>query len=444
MKKDETENGALDGLARGFRDRTMVAAKLAGKMGVSYLKRAVRGGPAQDQAADREKAITAALELVEQVGKLKGLAMKVGQIASYMPGAFPPEAQRVLAQLQVKSQPMRFDLIQGMVERELGAPLSQLFDDFEREPMAAASIGQVHRATFQGRRVAVKVQYPEIEELVGNDLKLVGMLSRLLVIGTANDGEALAKELRDRMLEECDYGLEAKRQKLFRELYAKIPNCRVPEVIDARSSRRVLTTELVDGVGFDAFADSATQEEKNRAGVAIFNAVFQTLFKHAIYNGDPHPGNYLFDREGNVTFLDFGCVREFSADFMGRWKPMERAMHARDRAGVRKAFPATGMMGVPEHKFDWDMHWQVMEYVCRPYQPPQPFTFTQEWVAESYDKVLFNAKAMTMIATPPEWLLINRVHWGLNSVLARLHATSDWGTHWHGAIWSDTTPIPCR
>lgn len=435
------KDAPLEGLAKGFRQRTMATAKLAGKMGVSYVKRAVKG-PGSD-TADREAAIKGAVELVEQLGKLKGLAMKVGQIASYVPGAFPPEAQKVLAELQSRSTPVRFEHLEEVLTQDLGAPASQLFDDFDREPVASASVGQVHRARYQGRDVAVKIQYPEVKALMTSDLKMVSMFSRVLVVGTPNDGEALAKELRDRMLEECDYALEARRQRLFRDLYGRLPGCRVPEVITERSSPRVLTSEWIDGLPFERFAEESSQEQKNEAGAKIFDAVFQTLFHHGIYNGDPHPGNYLFTKDGEVVFLDFGCVREFSATFLDNWKPMERAMHARDREGVRRAFPATGMMGVPADKFDWDLHWEVMEYVCRPYQPPQPFRFTQEYVAESYDRLLFNAKVAGMIATPPEWLLINRVHWGLNSVLGRLHATSDWGERWHRAIWSETKPIRC-
>jgi predicted unusual protein kinase regulating ubiquinone biosynthesis (AarF/ABC1/UbiB family) len=431
----------LDALARGFRQRTMTTAKLAGKVGISYVKRAVKGPSSTNQ--DRDAAVKSAVELVEQLGKLKGMAMKVGQIASYVPGAFPPEAQKVLAELQTKSTPMRFDRIEAVLSKELGGPVSSLFEDFDTNPLAAASIGQVHRARFRGRDVAVKVQYPEIEELMTNDLKYVGMLGRLLVVGTPNDGEALAKELRDRMLEECDYSLEARRQRLFRQLYTAYPGCVVPEVIDERSTRRVLTTELIPGRSFDDFVEHSSQGERDVAGAAIFDAVFKTLFHHGIYNGDPHPGNYIFTPDHRVAFLDFGCVREFDARVLVNWKPMERAMHARDKAGVRKAFPATGMMGVAEDKFDWDLHWEIMEYVCRPYQPPQPFTFTQEYVGESYDRLLFNQKVTAMISTPPEWLLINRVHWGLNSVLARLGATGDWGRHWHDAIWSETKPIRC-
>jgi predicted unusual protein kinase regulating ubiquinone biosynthesis (AarF/ABC1/UbiB family) len=429
-----SEDG-LDGIARGLGRRTLATARLAGKLGLGYLRRG-RGGD------DREAAVRVATEIVEQVGSLKGMAVKVGQIVSYMPGAFPPEAQEVLARLQTRASPMRYSVIEAALRRELGRAPDEVFDQLDRDPVAAASVGQVHRAVYQGRPVAVKIQYPDIEPAMDADLKLAGLMARLMVVGSPNDPVALAGELRARMLEECDYGLEARRQTLFRELYAARGG-RVPEVVDAISTRRVLCTEWVEGLGFDAFARSAPAEVRSRAGETIFACVFETLFEHAIYNGDPHPGNYVFDPDGRVTFLDFGCVREFSLDFIESWKPLERAMLAEDRAAVRAAFPATGMMGVPEDRFDWDHHYGIMEYVCRPYLAPQPFTYTQDYVEESYGRILFDKKAMAMLSTPPEWLLLNRVHWGLNSVLGRLEATADWRAHWTRAVSRPTTPIRC-
>lgn len=423
----------LKRLAKGLGRRTLVTAKLAGRVGLKYARRG-----AKDDADP--KAVERAIATVKELGALKGLTMKVGQMASYLPGVMPPEAQKVFASLQSESTPMAYEQIAQVVTKELGRPIDELFEAFEETPIAAASIGQVHRARFEGREVAVKVQYPEIEELIRSDLKLMGMLTKMMVVGTPNDGAAIAEELRSRMLEECDYTLEAERQRLFKRLIESQANCRVPEVISERSSRRVLTTAFAEGVSFDAFADASSQEEKNAAAVAIFRATFNTLFRYAIYNGDPHPGNYRFAPDGHVVFLDFGCVRAFPKQFIDDWKPMELAMLNRDKAELRRVFPATNMMGVPEDRFDWDHHWETMEYVCRPYIAPQPFTFTQTYVEESYERILFNKTTMKMLNTPPEWLLINRVHWGLNSVLGRLNATADWGALWREFVSSETTP----
>src|SRR5262249_40342519 len=147
-------------------------------------------------------AITSAEDLVREMGALKGLVMKAGQIASYMPGAMPPEAQRVLAKLQSESTALSFARIDEVITRELGASARATFDSFEDAPFAAASIGQVHRARVSGRDVAVKVQYPGIEELLTSDLRTAGVLMRMSSLGTAVDGGEVADEVRARLLEE--------------------------------------------------------------------------------------------------------------------------------------------------------------------------------------------------------------------------------------------------
>ena len=436
MSNDDDRRRPLDRLARGLTRRTFVAAKLAGRVGLRYATRGSKNG----EAVDTEAIVARAKATVQEIGALKGMTMKVGQMASYLPGLMPPEAQAVFEELQSQSTPMVFSEIERVLRAELGQPVSKLFDEFDETPIAAASIGQVHRARYQGVDVAVKIQYPDIEDLIRSDLKMMGMLTRMMSVGTPNDGGALAEELRARMIEECDYGLEARRQKLFKRLIEEFDGCHVPEVVEERSSRRVLTTHFVTGRDFSSFCADATQAEKNDAALAIFRACFFTLFRYAIYNGDPHPGNYLFGDDGSVTFLDFGCVREFSTEFIDNWKPVEIAMLDQDREALRRAFPATNMVGVPLDQFDWEHHWQTMQYVCRPYLADQPFTFTQDYVSESYEKILFNKKTMKMLNTPPEWLLLNRVHWGLNSILGRLEASGHWGDLWREAVSSPTTP----
>ena len=173
----------------------------------------VPGGAAGDDGlVDVERAKAGARELVREMGTLKGLVMKVGQMASYLPGALPDEAQAILAQLQAESVAMSYDRVAEVVREELGAAPESLFDDFEEKPFAAASIGQVHRARIGARRVAVKVQYPGIEAALASDLSTIGFLTKVSMLGLPIDGAALVDELRSRILEECDYQLEARNQ----------------------------------------------------------------------------------------------------------------------------------------------------------------------------------------------------------------------------------------
>ena len=201
-----------------------------------------------------------------------------------------------------------------VVAEELGAPPERAFARWDPQPIAAASIGQVHRAvTLDGRAVAVKVQYPGIAETMAADLRNVALLRRILrITAPAQDVDALLNELRDRVLEELDYRREAASQQRFAAYYRDHPTIHVPSVVTELSTRRVLTTELSDGARFAELA-SWPQRERDLAAETIYRFVFRSLYEIGAFNGDPHPGNYLFRRGGRVTFLDFGLVKHFTA-----------------------------------------------------------------------------------------------------------------------------------
>jgi predicted unusual protein kinase regulating ubiquinone biosynthesis (AarF/ABC1/UbiB family) len=435
MPDDADGPEPLDELRRGF-GRTWATARLAGKLGrkaagrMLFKAKARNGAPADPDAELDAAAMAKARELVATMGSLKGLAMKAGQIASYMPGALPPAAQKVLAELQAESVAMSFERIDEVIRAELGAGVDARFDSFERTPFAAASIGQVHRAVLDGRPVAVKVQYPGIEDLIRADLKTIGMLVRLSMVGTSADGGALVDELRARLIEECDYRREAEHQRLFAGLLGHVSGASVPGVELGRTSKRVLTTALVDADRFAAFTAAGTgapQAVRDRAGQIIFRACFELIFHRCIYNADPHPGNYLFRADGDVVFLDFGCVRRFEPAMIATWKRMAVAILGGDRAAFRDEFVALGFVPKPDHRaFDWDYQWNAMRIVYRPYLEPG-FRYDADYVRGSYGLLMFDNPNRRRIAMPPEWLFLNRLQWGLNAVLAQLGCTGPWG-----------------
>lgn len=422
MADDPPED--LDELTGGVR-RMWSTARLSSRLGVKAASRFLfRKRTASDADADLdaaaasdEAAIAAARRLVTRMGHLKGLVMKAGQIASYMPGSLPPSAQAVLAELQAQSTPMAWVKIEGVLRAELG---DAGFESIDERPFAAASIGQVHRAVHAGAPVAVKIQYPGIEDAIRSDLKMVGVIARMSSIGTPVDGAALAGELRDRLLEECDYAREATHQALFARLLAAVPGARVPDVIAARSSRRVLTTALATGHGIAATPPAVA----DRAGEVIFRACFELLFHRAIYNADPHPGNYLVHDDGAVTFLDFGCVRRFAPEMIRTWKRMARAILDDDRAGFADGFRALGFVG-KEKRFDWDYQWDAMRFLYKPFLEPG-FRHDPRHVRDSFGVLMFDNPNRMRLAMPPEWLFLNRLQWGLNAVLAQLRATGHW------------------
>ena len=436
MRSDEP----LQGLARGFRKRTWLTARLASKVGLKAARRSLSRTKKNDAPVDTAKAVAAAGELVRQIGGLKGLVMKVAQMASYLPGALPAEAQKVLAELQAHSTAMDYAQIEAVILAELGQTPAQAFDEFSAEPIAAASIGQVHRARLGDRDLAVKVQYPDIEELLRSDLRTMGLFARMSTLGHPTDGGALVRELSERTLEECDYLREAENQTGFARLFADDADCHVPAVVAERSTRRVLATELVEAADFQTFIAEASQAEIDHAAQVIFRTCFDCIFRHAIYNADPHPGNYLFHAGGRVTFLDFGCVRRFDADFIDTWKRVALSLVDDDRASFRRRFTELGMVGKPK-RFDWDFQWEAMKHLYRPYTQRQPFlTFTDDYVRETYSMMVFDNPNQRRLVVPKEWLFLNRLQWGLNAVLAQMHATGPWPDMFRAAVESATEP----
>jgi predicted unusual protein kinase regulating ubiquinone biosynthesis (AarF/ABC1/UbiB family) len=422
---DDDPNDALDALARGFRKRTFATMKLVGKVGMSMARR--NFGLAQSlEAIDEDKAIAAARKLVEELDSMKGLAMKLGQMMSYLDGSLPPKAQRILAALQASSTPMAPEAIAAVITAELGAPPERIFDRFDPRPFAAASIGQVHRAEKDGVELAVKVQYPGIEALIADDLTTVGRLTRMMTAFSPTDGGALVAEMKARILGECDYLAEATHQERFRAIFAGRDDVRVPAVRRDLTTRRVLTSELVDRWSFETFRERAEPGARDRAAGLLYEAYIGTIFRHGAYNADPHPGNYLFTADGGVTLLDFGCVRYFEPDFLSRWRRLACSILDGDRAGFTGAWQACGFVG-RARGFDFDHQYEAMRAFYRPVLGTEPCRVDHAYVAETYDLLMFKNKNRFKLTLPPEWLFINRLQWGLFSVLARLEGSAPWG-----------------
>jgi len=434
MKDRAKPPAQLSGIARGFRRRTLKTATLVSRAGLSVAGRAFSK---REKASDQ--VVADAKKLLADMNELKGLVMKFGQMVSYLEGALPPEAQAVLSALQSDSTPLDWLEGQQQIEVGLGAPVSDCFDYFETKPFAAASIGQVHRAKIGAQDVAVKVQYPGIREALRSDLDTFGALTRIALAIGPLDGKALAAELRDRMLEECDYALEAKNQRLFAELLSDVEGARVPDVLMSHSSDTVLTSVLDTGLPFHRAVECFSQATLDRAAAIIFEGCFRCLFRYAVFNGDPHPGNYLFHPNGDVTFLDFGCVRRFDEPFMEQWKAFIRIVMTGQRNKFPEAFRQLGWVS-NEKNYDWNATWEAMIYLYRPFLAAEPFTYTHDYVAESYDQLIIKNPNRFKMTMPPEWLLLNRLQWGLNSVLSHLGATGDWGRIWMEVINGATIP----
>jgi predicted unusual protein kinase regulating ubiquinone biosynthesis (AarF/ABC1/UbiB family) len=410
--------------------RTVSAGRVAASIGGTAVRQAVLGTDGGAAAGEL---------LAERMDELKGVLMKVGQMFSYMDGVLSPEAMESLRSLQSGARTFAFEDVRRLVEEAFeGRPLADLFETFDEEPLAAASIGQVHRARVGGRDVAVKVQYPEILETLEMDLDNAARVGMLAGLGTSVDPQDVLQELRARFREECDYLQEAANTILFGQLFRD--RVRVPDVISDRCRRTVLTTELVGGRSiYDVAKES--ERERDRVGAALFETVSRSIFRHAAFNGDPHPGNFFFPPDGSgvdVILLDFGCVRYLEPEFVDAWKALARSLLDGRRADFADAVRAVGLVG--SKKFDFDAQWELMRFLYRPFLTPG-FRFEGDYVKDAFHMVKFGNPNARHTALPGPWVTANRLLFGLHALLHILGASADWGGMMRRAIAAETEPV---
>ncbi len=383
---------------------------------------------AQRRRLQAERERRDAEDVVSSLGDMKGALMKLGQMASYLDEGMPAPMREALAQLRTDAPPMPGDLALTEIERSLGRPLDELFSSIDPVPIAAASIGQVHRATtLDGRAVAVKVQYPGIAAAVAADLDNTETLGAILtMVFPGLDATSLVTELRARLSEELDYVHEADNQRLFADYYRGHPHIWVPDVITELSSTQVLTTEFVDGVPFES-VESLSQERQNHYAEVLYRFIFRSLNRQHAFNGDPHPGNYLLASDGRLAFIDFGLVRYFEPAEVDQFASLIRAMISRDPAAFRSAAEHHGVLrpGAP-----FDDH-EVFEWFSGYYElilDDREITVTAEYAGGLLRKT-FDAKSNAILKhtnVPPTFALIQRINMGVFSLLARIEATANW------------------
>ncbi len=336
-----------DPVRRNRAERTARVWRLTARRSAHWGVVKVRGARLDDErraALEEQFAIRTAEDVARELGHMKGAIMKAGQLLGFIADGLPPEAQAALATLQADVPPMAPSLAESVVREELGADPDRIFLEWNPVPIAAASIGQVHRAVLRdGRIVAVKVQYPGVDRAIRSDLDNAELLYRLFSSFSLRglDVKSLVDELRVRMGDELDYRLEAANQTEFADLYRGHPFIRVPDVVSEYSTRRVLTSEWVDGLTWAEFEETASPAARQRAGEILFRFAQGSIHRHGVFNGDPHPGNYRFTREGSVTFLDFGLVKRWTA---GEWERLVPCLDAivvdRDPEALLKAMEA--------------------------------------------------------------------------------------------------------
>jgi predicted unusual protein kinase regulating ubiquinone biosynthesis (AarF/ABC1/UbiB family) len=430
-----SDKGLGGRVGRGAR---LARTGLRGARGLAGAKaRELSGRPHDEELMHRELAD----HLTEVLGEMKGAAMKLGQLLSFVDLDLPPEVRstyhEALASLRDQAPAYDPEAIAEVVQDEFGAPPEAVFATWDPRPLASASIGQVHAATLDdGREVVVKVQYPGVAEAVRADLRNAESFAPIArLISPNQEVRPLLDELRERVDDELDYQREAQYQRAFATRYEGHPFIHVPDIVGELCRGRVLVTERAHGRRFDDVVAEADEADKQRVGEIVFRYAFGSIGRFRLFNGDPHPGNYLVEdgaaADGGlrVTFLDYGSVKMFSRERYGSMRRIERAVASGDQHRaideLRQAgFLPPGVVVDEQKVYDW------FRLYTRPVLDEQPFTFTPEFAAEvisaSVDPRSPYSDVLRKLNLPPDYLLLNRIQWGLNSVLGRLRATADW------------------
>jgi predicted unusual protein kinase regulating ubiquinone biosynthesis (AarF/ABC1/UbiB family) len=416
--------------------RNTQLASLGVKVGATYASTSARKLFASAERRielDRDRELKTAEQIADRLGQMKGALMKLGQMASYLHEGLPEPLRIALSSLQSDAPPMSFELAKGVIERELGQPIEDLFVTFDPEPIAAASIGQVHRAiiidpaTGDERAVAVKVQYPGVDVAIRSDLRNTEVLGAILKQGFGGlDPSEMVEEIKTRLSEELDYALEARNQRAFHAYYREHPYFHVPEVIDQLSTSRVLTTELVVGSSWSELL-TWDQRERDLAAEAIFRFVFRSLYRFKAFNGDPHPGNYLFHGDGRVTFLDFGLVKHFTDTELSTFESMVKAAAIdHDHDGFRRIVEDAGLL--KKHApIDTIEAGEYFSHFYQPVSEDRVMTWTSEYSSNIVRHTFDRESPISQYATVPKsFVFIQRINLGLYAILGELGATGNY------------------
>jgi predicted unusual protein kinase regulating ubiquinone biosynthesis (AarF/ABC1/UbiB family) len=407
------------------------AVRLAVRGGVRYASHAPRlftlAGEHRQQLRN-DLALETAEDVATTLGAMKGVLMKIGQMASYVDDGLSPAVRRTLSRLQDSVPPMSAELAAGVITEDFGRPPDELFARWDGEPIAAASIGQVHRAiTRDGRAVAVKVQYPGIAETIAADLQNVALLRRMLKItAPSQDVDELLAELRERVGEELDYRREARNQQQFADHYRGHPTVHIPDTVGELCTRRVVTTDLADGARFAELA-GWSQHERDLAAETIYRFTFRSLYEAQAFNGDPHPGNYLFHGGGRVTFLDFGLVKHFSPGELQPLMDMVRYLCVEDDPEAFRASMVRAGFLRPDTPLSTDTVIEHMAVFYDTVRRPGPVTMTGDY-ASAVVRRFFDLRSplAAYVSVPRSYVILQRINLGLFAILGELAATADW------------------
>jgi predicted unusual protein kinase regulating ubiquinone biosynthesis (AarF/ABC1/UbiB family) len=434
-----TLNQVAEDLPTGRWRRAAQVGRLAGgQTARGYATKAAnltRGEEARSDAAARRQ-MEAAEQIFDVLGQMKGAAMKVGQVASFIDtGAFPPEFQEriqaKLAELRDAAPRVSIDRMRKVIEDDLGEKLGDLFAEFDEDAVAAASIGQVYRARLHdGREVAVKVQYPGVGQAVRADLQNLGLIMRVAKkIAPGMDSKAMTAEIRERLTDELDYEHEAQQQRSFARMWRGHPFIYVPNVLTELCSEHVLVSQWVEAKGYEEVRemDVATRD---RFGEIVFRFFFGSLYRNGHFSGDPHPGNYQLMPDGRVAFIDFGMTKRVSReDLLAEIEALRLGMEG-DAEGLHRQLGAMGFFDPSDPEVTPRAVYEHFRDVCSWYIEDREVTIDRELVAQVLidfgDPRSRHWQLMRRETVPAQSMLARRMEALVLGVLGQLGSTANW------------------
>lgn len=384
-----------------------------------------------------------AIELAAALGGLKGPIMKVAQLLATIPDVLPPEYTTELAKLQSQAPPMSWSFVKRRMTAELGPDWQARFANFEHQPAAAASLGQVHRATSSdGEALACKLQYPDMQSAVEADLQQLEWLFALhRRMDPAIDTSEIAKEIGARVREELDYRREAKHVALYAAMLAQEPLVRVPGVWPDLSTGRLLTLDWLDGKPLLAFRD-APLANRNRIGTAMFTAWWRPFSRYGVIHGDPHLGNYTVFAGGDgapagINLLDYGCIRIFPKRFVGGVVDLYRGLQRNDQALIVHAYETWGFRGLSRELVDALNIWA--RFIYGPLLDDRVRTIADGVKPSDYGRreayrVHQALKEKGPVRVPREFVFMDRAAIGLGAVFLHLGAELNFHDLFNAAI----------
>ncbi|HTA96844.1 MAG TPA: AarF/ABC1/UbiB kinase family protein [Solirubrobacteraceae bacterium] len=389
------------------------------------------------QQASARRQLETAKQIVAALGTMKGAAMKLGQVMSFLDVGLVPEEhreefQRELSKLRDAAPTVSFTQMKRVIEDDLEEKIADVFAEFDEEPIAAASIGQVYRAKLRddGREVAVKVQYPGVAAAVRADMQNLGMIMRLLKRMTPSlDVKGVTAEIRDRIGEELDYELEAQNQRSLARIFKGHPFIVVPEVVSELSREHVLVTDFVHGVGFEQLKEYP-QAERDRIGEIVFRFFLGCLYRHRQFSGDPHPGNFMLLDDGRVAFLDFGLFKRLDREPVELELACQRAVVEGDAQTLHKLLAESSFLPEPE-RVDPDHLLAFIEdaiwwYTTADEEVQLKPEIATEVMIESSDPRSSHFREMRHQTIQPEHLFGRRMEMLTLAVLSQLRARNNW------------------